>query len=295
MRQSTEMYLRPVILCCFIVGFIHNSQGGLQYLRCQTCDGVGSTMEEAQKDCNDNMEAVACFGENLLCVVYHDILYYNEGSNHTVFRKCANRDYFEKTKHLCDKTTILDGWECTVAKCDKSNCTAVLPKPVTRCPSCRSETSMRDCDRNIEINTCTGHDMRCVVYEVKHGEFIRECMDSDKYEVSENNFKQFSVCRGDECMARLPLCQDASNCWWHQHWPAWNVQQWKRSSRMETKMYINRLFIIFLPVKPCCFYDMPDCDGPPIELLTWASNPPFLNQGQLVFENGISFVACHIL
>lgn len=26
-RQSTEMYLRPVILCCFIVGFIHNSQG----------------------------------------------------------------------------------------------------------------------------------------------------------------------------------------------------------------------------------------------------------------------------
>lgn len=213
MRQSTEMDLRPVILCCFIVGFIHNSQGGLQYLRCQTCDGVGSTMEEAQKDCNDNMEAVACFGENLLCVVYHDILYFNEGSNHTVFRKCANRDYFEKTKHLCDKTTILDGWECTVAKCDKSNCTAVLPKPVTRCPSCRSETSMRDCDRNIEINTCTGHDMRCVVYEVKHGEFIRECMDSDKYEVSENNFKQFSVCRGDECMARLPLCQDASNCW----------------------------------------------------------------------------------
>lgn len=98
-------------------------------MRCQTCDGVGSTMEEAQKDCNDNMEAVACFGENLLCVVYHDILYYNEGSNHTVFRKCANRDYFEKTKHLCDKTTILDGWECTVAKCDKSNCAAVLPKP----------------------------------------------------------------------------------------------------------------------------------------------------------------------
>lgn len=78
---------------------------------------------------------------------------------------------------------------------------------VTRCPSCRSETSMRDCDRNVEMNTCTGHDMRCVVYEVKHGEFIRECMDSDKYEVSENNFKQFSVCRGDECMARLPLCQ----------------------------------------------------------------------------------------
>ena len=25
-----------------------------------------------------------------------------------------------------------------------------------------------------------------------------------------------------------------------------------------TKMYIKRLFIVFLPVKTCCFYDMPD-------------------------------------
>ena len=78
---------------------------------------------------------------------------------------------------------------------------------VKRCPSCRSETSMRDCDRNIQVNTCGQPDMRCVVYEVKHGEFVRECMDSDKYEVLESNFKQFAVCRGDECLARLPLCQ----------------------------------------------------------------------------------------
>ena len=87
-------------------------------------ENYGNTEEEALKACDDSIEVVVCDEKKPVCMVNHD----NYGDLHTISRYCASKDYFEEQNQKCDRTTILDGYECTVAMCEESGCTAELPK-----------------------------------------------------------------------------------------------------------------------------------------------------------------------
>jgi len=202
-----------MVFACFSLGLLHVNEAGS--FECQTCwGGYGNTKEMALKACNHSIEMVVCDEEKPVCMVHHA----DHDSFHLISRGCASKDSVEENNRLCKDTTILDGYECTVAMCEESGCTAELPKSVTRCPTCQSTTSLQDCDQKSKLQTCSPRwlgdtdKMRCSVYEDESGGFFRGCMGPIGYKRLKGSLKQFGVCKGDECVAsfrgvfRCPAC-----------------------------------------------------------------------------------------
>ena len=114
-RGKPEIFVQTSLINLFRTLFVAGS------FECQTCVGnYGNSKEEALKACDDSIEMVICDEEKPVCMVNHD----NDGYFHTISRYCASKDHFEEQNQECDRTTILDNYECTVAMCKESGCKA---------------------------------------------------------------------------------------------------------------------------------------------------------------------------